>query len=321
MRAENIGDYIELDNARRGASDGSWRHGRWRGILLASSLPHGDAVAKFDVLVRRLQVDGAKGGAMIAILSAFILLVCTAAQAAIQPASWHRTTINSHRIYYAMQGTGPTLVLLHGGGDSGEHSFARQLDIFSEHYRIVAPDQVGQGRTPDVSGPLTYTGMMDDTAVLLQRLGLKHADVVGFSDGGIIGLMLAVRHPELVRRLVISGVNIAPEGLTPDGLEELRAMQTPQPRTIDEKLAHLWRTSPTEAELNLEMLATIAQPVLVISGDRDAITLEHTLQIFHALPQAELCVLPGTDHATFSGRSEWLNPIISAFLSRPIPEP
>jgi hypothetical protein len=64
------------------------------------------------------------------------------------------------------------------------------------------------------------------------------------------------------------------------------------------------------------LLSKIYQAVLVISGDRDAITLEHTLQIFHALPKAELCVLPGTDHATFSGRSDWLNPIISAFLDR-----
>ena len=80
----------------------------------------------------------------------------------------------------------------------------------------------------------------------------------------------------------------------------------------------LWLTSPTEAELNMGMLAKIAQPVLVISGDRDAITLEHTLKIFHALPVAELCVLPGTDHATFSGRSEWLNPIVHEFLDRPL---
>ena len=130
--------------------------------------------------------------------------------------------------------------------------------------------------------------------------------------------MLAVRHPELVRRLVISGVNIAPEGLNPDDLEELRATQTARPKTIDEKLAHLWLTSPTDSELNVAMLARIAQPVLVVSGDRDAITLEHTLKIFHALPLAELCVLPGTDHATFSGRSEWLNPIIHAFLDRPL---
>jgi len=233
-----------------------------------------------------------------------------------QSSAWSRATIHGHRIVYAVRGSGPTLVFLHGGGDSGEHSFERQLDVFSAHHHIVAPDQVGQGRTPDVPGPLSYTAMMEDTAALLQKLKLKHVDVVGFSDGGILALMLAVRHPELVRRLVISGVNIAPDGLNPEDLEELRATQISKPKTIDEKLAHLWLTSPTESELSLSLLAKITQPVLVISGDRDAITLEHTLKIFHALPDAELCVLPGTDHATFSGRSDWLNPIIGDFLDR-----
>ena len=233
-----------------------------------------------------------------------------------QPTQWNKANIHGHKIYYAVRGSGPTLVFLHGGGESGEHSFVRQLDVFSEHHHIIAPDQVGQGRTPEVPGPLSYTAMMEDTAELLKILKLQHVDVVGFSDGGILALMLAVRHPELVRRLVISGVNIAPEGLRPEDLEELRATEIPKPTTIDEKLAHLWLTSPTEAELNLGLLAKITQPVLVISGDRDAITLEHTLKIFHALPDAELCVLPGTDHATFSGRSDWLNPIIGAFLDR-----
>jgi pimeloyl-ACP methyl ester carboxylesterase len=230
------------------------------------------------------------------------------------PTQWNKAKIHGHRIYYAVRGTGPTLVFLHGGGDSGEHSFVRQLDVFSEHHHIVAPDQVGQGRTPDVPGPLSYTAMMEDTAQLLRMLKLEHVDVVGFSDGGILALMLAARHPELIRRLVISGVNIAPEGLRPEDLEELRASQTPKPKTIDQKLARLWLTSPTDDELNLAVLATITQPVLVVSGDRDAITLEHTLTIFHALPDAELCVLPGTDHGTFSSRAEWLNPIIGAFL-------
>jgi pimeloyl-ACP methyl ester carboxylesterase len=255
--------------------------------------------------------------AMLALLA--LALTCARADAvrgAAQPTQWMRAKIHGHRIYYAVRGSGSTLVFLHGGGDSGEHSFARQLDVFSEHHHIVAPDQVGQGRTPDIPGALSYTAMMEDTAELLRVLKLRNVDVVGFSDGGILGLMLAVRHPELVRRLVISGVNIAPEGLRPEDLEELRATQIPKPKTIDEKLAHLWFTSPTEAELNLGLLANISQPVLLISGDRDAITLEHTLKIFHALPDAQLCVLPGTDHATFSGRSEWLNPIIDAFLNR-----
>jgi pimeloyl-ACP methyl ester carboxylesterase len=259
-------------------------------------------------------------GAALAVLLLPLLLILVPgkAVAGIEANEWHHTAIHGHPMFYAMQGRGPTLLLLHGGGDSGEHSFAQQLDEFSEHHFIVAPDQVGQGRTPDVKGPLSYTGMMEDTAALLQHLKLKHVDVVGWSDGGILGLMLAAHHPELVRRLVISGVNVAPEGLNPDDLEDLRASQTPKPKTIDEKLAHLWLTSPTESELSLAMLGQIEAPVLVISGDRDAITLEHTLKIFHALPLAELCVLPGTDHATFSGRSLWLNPIVHAFLDRPL---
>jgi pimeloyl-ACP methyl ester carboxylesterase len=229
---------------------------------------------------------------------------------------WNAIKIHGHKIYYAVRGSGPTLVFLHGGGDSGEHSFVRQLDVFAEHHHILAPDQVGQGRTPDVSGPLSYTAMTEDTAELLRKLKLRQVDVIGFSDGGILALMLAVRHPEMVRRLIISGVNISPDGLRPGDLEELRASQIPKPKTIDEKLARLWLTSPTEEELSLGLLSKITQPVLVISGDRDAITLEHTLEIFHALPDAELCVLPGTDHGTFSGRSEWLNPIMSSFLNR-----
>lgn len=252
------------------------------------------------------------------LLTAGILSIISSAQAVILPADWHRAFIHGHRIYYILQGSGPTLVMLHGGGDSGEHSFARQIHSFSAHYRILAPDQVGQGRTPDVPGPLTYTGMMEDTAALLKQLKLQHVDMVGFSDGGILGLMLAARHPELVRRLVISGVNIAPEGLNAEDLAELRATQIRKPKTIDQKLAHLWATSPTEQELSLGALGKLGQPVLVISGDRDAITLEHTLTIFHALHNAELCVLPGTDHATFSGRADWLNPIVSDFLERPM---
>jgi pimeloyl-ACP methyl ester carboxylesterase len=236
--------------------------------------------------------------------------------------AWHEAQVDGHSLYYAVRGDGPTLVLLHGGGDSGEHSFEHQLDVFAEHHHIVSPDQVGQGRTPGVPGPLSYTHMMQDTAELLGQLKLKHVDLIGFSDGGIIALMLALRHPELVRRLVVSGVNVSPDGLNSDSREALRAVRADEhhPRTIDEKLAQLWLTSPTESELSLSLLKNIPQPVLVVSGDRDAITLEHTLQIYYALPQAELCILPGTDHGTFSARPEWLNPIITNFLNR-APDP
>ena len=251
------------------------------------------------------------------VVLAMLVWLPVQSRADIAPDNWHWARVHGHRIYYAVQGTGRTLVLLHGGGDSGEHSFEQQIELLSAHHRIIAPDQVGQGRTPDVAGALSYTGMMQDTAELLQGMKIHRVDVIGFSDGGIIALMLAARHPELVRRLVISGVNISPEGLTDEHREGLVAAHSPKPSNIDEKLTQLWLTSPTHSELNPDVLATIRKPVLVVSGDRDAIRLEHTLEIFRALPEAELCILPGTDHGTFSGRPKWINPIVSDFLDRP----
>jgi pimeloyl-ACP methyl ester carboxylesterase len=93
------------------------------------------------------------------------------------PIAWNKTNIHGHRVYYAVSGIGPTLVFLHGGGDSGEHSFVRQLDLFSEHHHIVAPDQVGQGRTPEVSGPLSYSAMMEGVLP-----GTDHATFSGRSE-------------------------------------------------------------------------------------------------------------------------------------------
>jgi pimeloyl-ACP methyl ester carboxylesterase len=244
------------------------------------------------------------------------LLAAETAHAAALSEGHHWAEINGHRMYYEVHGKGRPLLLLHGGGDSGGHSFEQQLRGFARRHELILPDQVGQGRTPDVSGPMSYLGMMRDTVALMNSLNIYDADVVGFSDGGILALMLAVRHPERVRRVVISGVNIAPNGLTADTLEQLRAMPEADeaPDSVDAKLRQLWLNSPTTEELNLDMLHTIKDDVLVMSGDRDAITLEHTLRIYRAIPHAQLCILPNTEHETFALRPEWVNPIALRFL-------
>src|SRR4029077_4795556 len=138
---------------------------------------------------------------------------------------------------YTVRGDGPPLVLLHGGCDSDEHSFQNLFNVLSERHRIIHTDQVGQGRSPEIPGPLSYTSMMQDTAALLQQLRIKRVDVIGFSDGGILALMLALRHPCIVHRLVISGVNVSPEGLNAQSREDLLTSQTDPPKTIDDKLA------------------------------------------------------------------------------------
>ncbi|MES1192516.1 MAG: alpha/beta hydrolase [Steroidobacter sp.] len=254
---------------------------------------------------------------VVILLPVYLVLAVSNVQATSLRDGHYWATINGHKMYYEVHGHGSSLLLLHGGGSSGAESFEQQLHVFARHHQIILPDQVGQGRTPDVSGALSYTAMMRDTLALLNLLQLKKVDVVGFSDGGILALMLAVNHPQRIGRVVVSGVNIAPEGLTADTLQDLRAIPLPdEPRTLDEKLRQLWLHAPTSKELNLELLSKINHPVLVISGDRDAITLEHTLQIYRAIPHAELCILPGTDHGTFTGRPDWVNPITLSFLDR-----
>lgn len=218
------------------------------------------------------------------------LWLAAAAPLAAAPAQPHWATVNGHAICYELRGAGRPILLLHGGGDSVEHSFPDQLDAFAAAHQVIAPEQVGQGRSPDAPGPLTYAGMTEDTAALLRQLHLANVDVVGFSDGGNIALMLAIRYPQLVRRLVISGANLDPGGLTDSEVQEVKSLAAhdghepaapplQSPQTIDEKLEQLWLTSPTRKELNPDLLKAIRQPVLVMAGDHDVVRLEHTMLI------------------------------------------
>lgn len=249
--------------------------------------------------------------------SRLALLLFFIAASALASEQGHWAEVNGHRMYYETSGSGRPLLLLHGGGNSIHSSFAKQLDVFAKTHAIIAPEQIGHGHTPDVAGPLTYARMADDTAALLVQLKLKDVDVMGWSDGGIIALILAVQHPELVRRLVVSGANFAPEGYFPDDVRQMRAKDVAPPTTIAQRLNHLWATSPTKDELNPELLASLHRRVLVMAGDHDLIQLDHTIALYHALPDARLCILPGTTHSTLIQRPEWVNAIVATFLDEP----
>ena len=232
----------------------------------------------------------------------------------------HWTRVNGHWMYYLRVGAGSPVLLLHGGGDSGLGSFANQINelVYAGH-QVIAPDQVGQGQTPDVPGPLTYGGMTEDTAELLRILQIDSTDVVGFSDGGIVGLILAARHPDLVRRLAVSGVNISPSGLREGELDTLRAEDEAEPtgpetKSANAKLRALWLNAPTDEDIGEDALREIQQPVLIMAGDHDMVRLDHTLAIYDALPNAQLFILPDTGHGTFASRSDWVNPVLLGFL-------
>jgi pimeloyl-ACP methyl ester carboxylesterase len=246
-----------------------------------------------------------------------VTLALAAALVALAPAraddASHWATVNGHRLYYEIHGRGSPVLLLHGGGNSVAGSWARQIVDFSPTHEVIAPEQVGNGHTPDIPGPATYGAMTEDTAALLRQLQLKNVDVVGWSDGGIIALMLAVRHPDLVRRVVATGANVDPTGLPAKDLADMRAAK-PDPNPTAEKLRQLWINRPAPDELSFELLKTIRAKVLIMAGDHDEITLEHTLRIYQAIPGAELWILPNTGHGTFVDRPDWTDPVVLDFL-------
>jgi pimeloyl-ACP methyl ester carboxylesterase len=256
------------------------------------------------------------------------------------PAVARYAALTHVRMYYEQYGQGPALVLLHGGASTIQASFGRQLADLARVRTVTALEQRGHGHTRDVPGAYRYTDLADDTAELLDRLGIRAADVVGWSDGANIGLMLAVRRPDLVRRLVVSGANVVPgaQAITAQTQALIRdyrperdtVRQTEYARqsgdsnagwaVVIAKLKRLWLEHPTPAEVRPADLARIRAPTLVMAGDRDAIGLDHTLEIYRAIPGASLFIVPATGHATFRERSAWIDPVILAFLDGPPPE-
>lgn len=268
-------------------------------------------------------------------LALFLSLLPAATQAT--DAAGRYAQIGDHRLYYETLGQGPVVVLLHGGGGDIHSSFDAQIDFLALRHQVIAVDQRGHGRSPDVPGPLTYAAMTQDTAALLRQLGVTRADLVGFSDGANIALMLAVRYPDLVRRVVASGANLDPQGLTADSFRETQTSTPMEEFDEDQqkqyaemspdgaahlpifadKLRTLWLTHPTADELSPSLLQRIEVPVLVMAGDRDEIRLEHTNLIFKSLRNGRLWILPHTGHATFSLRPQWVNPMLQSFLDAP----
>ena len=255
--------------------------------------------------------------------------------------------VNGLDLYYEIHGDGPPLILLHGAYMSID-LMAPLLRGLAETRRVIAVEQQGHGRTADVDRPITYEGMADDTAALARHLEVGTADVVGYSMGGGIALQVAIRHPELVGKLVVASASYRYDGMPPEAIAMFPSI-TPE----------LFRGSPVEAEYQrlapnpqdfpklVEKLKTldttpfawpdeevraIGAPTLIVVGDSDGVTLEHAVRFFRlrgggvmgdlaGMPDSQLAVLPGTSHFVPPGsglldRADWLLPMLRAFLER-----
>ncbi len=236
--------------------------------------------------------------------------------------------LNGIRMYFEVRGSGPVLVLLHGGGGSGEQ-FGRQVPAFEKRFRLVVPDMCAQGRSTDRPGPLTYHAMAEDVIALMNLLSVKRFDIMGWSDGGDTGLDLAIHHPDRLRRLVTFGANFSPSGLNPadvawndtatvaafgEGMREGWTRMSPEPDHYEaamQKILVMWRTLPrfTAAELH-----SIQARVLVCAGDHDLIRREHTEALARAIPGAQVWIVAGASHGAMLEKPDEVNARVIDFL-------
>lgn len=241
--------------------------------------------------------------------------------------------VNGLRLYYEVHGAGPPLVLLHGGWTTIGITFGAILPALAISRRVIAVEQQGHGHTADLNRPLSFPQMADDTAALLRHLDVAQADFFGHSDGGNVGLGIALRHPELVRKLVVAGTNYNNDGLVPGLLESFKSVGPDDADMKRLKDAYLqvapkpedWPTLVSKVTQQalafpgwpLDELAAIKAPVLTMIGDADVVCLEHAVALFHLIPHSQLAVLPGTDHRLPKQRAEWLLLMLTDFLDAP----
>jgi pimeloyl-ACP methyl ester carboxylesterase len=228
-------------------------------------------------------------------------------------AAGDRVSVNGAELYYELHGQGAPLVLLHGnGGSMGD--FQNQIGVLAAHFQVIGVDSRCQGKSGGDPATLSYRQMAADVEALLVHLGAGPAFVLGFSDGGIVGLLLALRAPAAVRALAVSGANVMQDesAFPRETLEAMRAALADATSPLDRALNAMMLGEPSLAFE--ELTEGIRCPTLVMAGDRDVIRPEHTLGIFRAIPGAELCLFPASDHFFFVENPSLFNQVVLGFF-------
>src|SRR5687768_7155294 len=282
------------------------------------------------------------------IVAAALLIGCTPAAPTTQPiqAEGHRVDINGMKMYYEVSGAGEPLVVLHGA----YMNIPTMGDIvprLAKTHKVYAVEMQGHGRTTDIDRPITYQNLADDVAAFMDSVGLTRADVFGYSMGAIAGLQLAIRHPAKVNKLVAASGAYDVRGWQPDFAAFIPQMTVDfmvgMPMAADyKKLAADTNGFPELARkliaLEKEPMAwelevrQVKTPVLIIAGDADVATLEHTVALFRLLgggvmgdmgkplPASRLAVLPATSHTAVITQPDLLLSFIEPFLRGEIPK-
>jgi pimeloyl-ACP methyl ester carboxylesterase len=230
------------------------------------------------------------------------------------------------RTWYDERGRGEPLLLAHGGV-SDARFFDKNIDALTEHYHVYTPERRGHGHTGDVEGPITYELMTDDTIAFLDEVVRGSAHLVGHSDGAVVAMMVAMQRPDLARDLVLVSGGFHRDGLLPaaaeldvnavvefvgDAYGEVSPDGKEHFRVVVEKIAAM---AADEPDLKESDLADVKARTLVMFSDDDLVSMQHVIDMYEALPDAELAVVPGTSHFLLQEKPDLCNRLILEFLA------
>jgi pimeloyl-ACP methyl ester carboxylesterase len=249
--------------------------------------------------------------------------------------------VNGLNLYYEVHGKGRPIVLLHGAFCTIEGCFGKLVKQLAKNRQVIAIELQGHGHTADIDRPLATTSMADDTAALLAKLNIKSADIYGYSMGGGVATQLAIRHPQLVRRLVIVGASLTKDGAQPGTLDMVKSIKpehfagspfeaaykktSPHPEKFDTLVTKISKLDTLDG-FKVDDIKKITVPVLFLIGDADFATVEHGAQMLRLFgggafgdtgaPRAksQLAILPGTSHVDLINRADWIVALMTPFL-------
>ncbi len=230
--------------------------------------------------------------------------------------------IRGIKMYCEIYGQGKPLLMIHGNGGSIA-SFSKNIPYFSKKYMVIVPDSRAHGKSTDTKDSLSFEMMADDFSALLDTLHVAKTYVIGWSDGGINALLLAMRHPDKVIKLASTGAN-----LTPDSTALIPSLWKDMVKQYNEQKSKVWATAKEkntwkiflldyfQPNIPATALHAIKCPSLIICGDHDLIPVEHTALIYHNIPGAWLWVVPNSGHGTLIEHTDEFNAKVNEFFER-----
>ncbi|MFT4152323.1 alpha/beta fold hydrolase [Parafilimonas sp.] len=263
--------------------------------------------------------------ALFSLISCCIATVAIRAQPAIHygnnPATGKYYKIRGIKMYCEIYGNGEPLLMIHGNGGSIS-AFSSNIPYFAQKYKVIAADSRSQGRSTDTSNSLSFEMMADDFAALLDTLHIQSAYIVGWSDGGINALLLAMRHPQKVKKIAATGANLWPDStaLLPSLWKDMNdhystGFHKNAGTAKDKNDWKLFMLDFKQPHISLSSLKKIKCPALIIGGDHDLIPVQHTALIAQNIPGALLWIVPNSGHATLQEHKEEFNKKVDAFFS------